>query len=52
MELTDALEAENVRVIRERLSLEAGVDNPAIVMQQLDVCHPYHVVATKHVNHL
>lgn len=36
-ELTQTLEANNVRVITERLSLEAGVDNPAIVVQQLNV---------------
>ena len=38
--LSDTFEAENVRVITERLSLEARVDDPAIVMQQLNVCHP------------
>ena len=35
--LTDALEAENVRVIAGKLTLDAGDHDPAIVVQQLNV---------------
>ena len=44
--LTDALEAENVRVLTERLSLDAGVDDPAIVMQQLNVSTPFSIITS------
>ena len=44
--LTDALEAESVRVLTERLSLDAGVDDPAIVMQQLNVSTPFSITTS------